>query len=324
MGFWEGRRVCVTGGGGFIGSYLTELLVAEGARVTVADDLSSGSLSRIAAVRDDVRFLEVDVGSPEGAEEATTGQEVVLNLAALATGIEYNRRHRAETFTTNMRIASAVIEAAARNGVDRFLVVSSACVYPHDAPVPTPESAGDVGVPEPTNQGYGWAKRMAEHLGRYYAEETRMSVAVCRPFNAYGARDHWNEATSHVIPGLIKRVVEGEDPLVVWGSGNQTRSFLHVRDAATGMMLIAERASTPDPINIGIDVEISIRALIDLIVKLSGRTPRLTFDTSKPDGYARRCADPTRLRAVTGWVPSTPLEEGLKEEIAEYEAIAGP
>jgi nucleoside-diphosphate-sugar epimerase len=318
MNFWQGRRVCVTGGAGFVGSYLVDQLIEEGAVVTVADTLERGSLGRLRESNGGYRLVRADVGSMEGALEATAGQEVVLNLAAKVTGIEYNRFHHADMFSANMRILSSALDAAQRNGVERFLVVSTACIYPHDAIIPTPESEGDRGSPEPTNEGYGWAKRMAEQLGRYYDTETDMSVAVCRPFNAYGARDHWDEGTSHVIPALIKRILDGDDPVVVWGSGNQTRAFLHARDAARGMKLIAEKASTPEPINIGHDDEVSMRELVTRIIELTGRSASVVFDTSKPDGYPRRAADATRLRMLTGWVPDTPLERGLEEMIEEY------
>lgn len=162
---------------------------------------------------------------------------------------------------------------------------------------------------------------MAENLGRYYDAETDMSVAICRPFNMYGPRDHWDEAGSHVIPALIKRVMDGEDPVVIWGSGNQTRAFLHARDGALGMKLITEKATTPDPINIGHDNEVSIRRLAEMILEATGKKAELAFDTSKPDGYPRRSADVTLLREVTGWTPEVGLEEGLKEMVAEYERL---
>ncbi|MBI4729855.1 MAG: NAD-dependent epimerase/dehydratase family protein [Acidobacteria bacterium] len=323
MGFWQGRRVCVTGGAGFVGSHLVELLVEDGAAVTVADDLSRGAVSRLASVWADIRFVQVDVGNPEGARTATRRQEIVLNLAAKVTGIEYNRFHHADMFTSNMRIASAMLEAAARGGVGRFLVVSTACIYPHDAAVPTPESEGSRGTPEPTNEGYGWAKRMAEELGRYYSTESSMQIAICRPFNAYGPRDHWDEATSHVVPALVKRVLDGDNPVEVWGSGEQTRAFLHARDAALGMKLIAERVTSPEPVNIGHDQETSIRELVERILSLTGRSPRVMFDRSRPDGYPRRAADTTRLRAVTGWAPNTDLDAGLTQMIAEFARSRG-
>jgi GDP-L-fucose synthase len=323
MSFWTGRKVCVTGGAGFIGSYLVESLVADGAEVTVADTLTRGSLDRLSVVEGAYRLVQADVSTREGAHAATEGQEIVLNLAAKVTGIEYNRFHHADMFSANMSIATTTLEAAARNNVGKFLVVSTACIYPHDAAVPTFEAEGDRGTPEPTNEGYGWAKRMAESLARYTAAETGLDVAVCRPFNAYGPRDHWDEATSHVIPAIIKRVLDGDDPVVVWGTGNQTRAFLHARDAALGMKLIAERATTPDPINIGHDEETSIRDLCRLIARITGREPEFAFDTSKPDGYPRRAADTTLLRAVTGWAPSTPLHEGVSEMAEEYERTGG-
>lgn len=318
MGFWQGRRVCVTGGAGFIGSYLVEELVKDGAEVTVADNLERGTIARLRPVHGAYRLEAVDVSSPVGARVACRRQEIVLNLAAKVTGIEYNRFHHADMFTANMRIASAMTEAAMAEGVGRFLVVSTACIYPHDAAVPTPETEGDRGTPEPTNEGYGWAKRMAENLGRYAAAESGMEVAISRPFNAYGARDHWDEATSHVIPALIKRVLDGEDPVTVWGMGTQTRAFLHARDAAIGMKLIAEHTTGPEPINIGHADETSIRDLVDLICQRTGRFPAISYDTSKPDGYPRRAADTRRLFETTGWVPSTPLADGVDEMIEEY------
>lgn len=321
--FWAGKRVCVTGGAGFIGSYLTELVVDAGAQVTVADTLERGTLDRLASVRDRIKVLQVDVGTSDGAHAAADGQDVVLNLAAKVTGIEYNRFHNADMFTANMRIVSSVLEAAASARVGRVLTVSTACIYPHDALVPTPETEGARGTPEPTNEGYGWAKRMAEELSRYYANETGLDVVVCRPFNAYGPRDHWDEATSHVIPALVKRVLDREDPVVVWGSGNQTRAFLHARDAAKGMALIAEHANGSDPINIGHDTEISMRDLVEIIIGMTGSSTRVTFDTSKPDGYPRRAADVTKLLATTGWVPDTPLQTGLAEMIDEYRRLSG-
>lgn len=302
-----------------MGSFLTELLVEEGATVTVADNLERGTADRLAGVLDHIRLLQVDVSSPDGADEATRGQEIVLNLAAKVTGIEYNRHHHADMFSANMMITSQVMRAAAVNGVGRLLAVSTACIYPHDSKVPTPEAEGARGSPEPTNEGYGWAKRMTESLAGYSSMESDMEVAVCRPFNMYGPRDHWDEQTSHVIPALIKRVLDGEDPVVVWGSGNQTRAFLHVRDGAMGMKLITEKATSPDPINIGHADEISMRGLAERILEQSGSSARLEFDSGRPDGYPRRSADSTLLRKVTGWAPQISLEDGLREMMAEYE-----
>ena len=183
MGFWSGRRVCVTGGAGFIGSHLVEFLIADGAIVTVADNLERGKLSNLDAVRDVIQFLELDLRTQEGSETACRGQEVVFNLAAKVAGIHYNQFHMCDMFENNMLLQQMPIAAAAREGVMRFCQVSHGLrlsgMY---ARVPTPETEGDRGEPEPTNAGYGWAKRMGERLARWYAKENSDASLHCSPF----------------------------------------------------------------------------------------------------------------------------------------------
>jgi GDP-L-fucose synthase len=178
-----------------------------------------------------------------------------------------------------------------------------------------------VGEPEPTNAGYGWAKRMGERQALWYAEETDMEIVIVRPFNAYGPRDYYDEATSHVAPALIKKVVDGDNPVEVWGSGKQTRALVHARDFARGIQLCAEKATDPRPINIGHDEEISIKGLLERILALTGCNGREVFyNTEMPEGYPRRAADTTRLKQVTGgFVPQTSLDEGLTEMIEWYQ-----
>ena len=319
MRFWKDKKVLVTAGAGFIGSYLVELLVSDGAKVTVADNLSRGSPERIEPVKDKIRFLKLDLSDYGNCLEACKGQDIVMNLAAKVTGIEYNLKYNTDMFTSNMALQQNVIKAAAESKVKRFLQVSTACIYPHDAVVPTPESEGERGAPEPTNLGYGWAKRMGERLAKFYAKETDMEIAIVRPFNAYGLRDYFEEGTSHVIPALIKRVLDGNDPVIVWGSGNQSRAFVHARDIALGMKLVTEKYPKADPVNIGHDKEITIKELIKLILEIAKKNPEVVFDASKPDGYPRRAADTAKLRKVTGgWAPDTPLEEGLREMVDWY------
>ena len=320
-GFWKNKKVLVTGGAGFIGSYLTELLVAEGARVTVADSLVRGTRGRIASVAKKIRFMKTDLFDYSNCLKACRGQEVVFNLAAKVTGIEYNRFNMADMFDCNMRLQMNVIKAASEMKVKRFLQISTACIYPHDAKVPTPESEGERGAPEPTNEGYGLAKLMGEKLALYYAREKKMHVVIARPFNAYGPRDHYDEGTSHVIPALMKRVLDGHDPVVIWGSGNQSRAFVHARDLARGMMLVTEKAPAATPINIGHDHEVTIKELFAVICKVLGRSPKAFYDTSKPDGYARRSADVTLLRKTTGFVPAVTLEDGIREMAASIAAV---
>ncbi|HXV28492.1 MAG TPA: NAD-dependent epimerase/dehydratase family protein, partial [bacterium] len=317
MSYWKNKKVLVTGGAGFIGSYLTELLVEAGAEVTVADSLIRGNRSRIQRVLDNIRLETVDLFDYSNCVKVCKGQDVVLNLAAKVTGIEYNRFHMADMFETNMKLQMNVLRAASENGVKRCLQVSTACIYPHDAKVPTPESEGGRGTPEPTNEGYGFAKLMGEKLAKYYTNEKKMEVVIGRPFNAYGPRDHFDEATSHVIPAIMKRVLDGDDPVEIWGSGNQSRAFVHAKDVARGVMLLAEKAPPAEPINIGHDHEVAIKELFAVICKVIGKNPHAHYDTSKPDGYPRRAADTTLLKKYTGFVPSISLEDGIREML-EY------
>lgn len=314
--FYKNKRVLIAGGCGFIGSYLTEYIVKEGAAVTVADNLSRGALWRIKAVKDKIKFIKLNLYEYKNCLQACKNQDIVMNLAAKVTGIEYNRTHQADMFFCNMLLEQNIIKAAVERNVKRFLQVSTACIYPHDAKVPTPESEGERGTPEPTNVGYGWAKRMGEQLAKLYAKESNMKIAIVRPFNAYGLRDHFEEKTSHVIPALIKRVLDGENPLVGWGTGNQSRVFIHAKDIALGMKIITEKYAKADPVNIGHDDEITIKKLVKLILELTGKNPKVIFDTTKPDGYSRRGADAAKLKKITdGWVPSTPLKDGISEMI---------
>ena len=245
---------------------------------------------------------------------------MLFRSAAKVTGIHYNRFHNADMFTQNMLIQANTIQAAHKVGVPRFLQCSTACIYPHDAIVPTPETEGERSAPEPTNAGYGWAKLMGERQALWFAAETDMEVVIVRPFNAYGPRDYYDEATSHVIPALIKKVLDGENPVEVWGSGNQTRAFVHARDFAKAIQLCAEKATDPYPINVGHDQEISMKQLLERIFALTGICDREVFyNLEMPEGYPRRAADTTRLKQVTGgFVPQTSLDAGLTEMIEWY------
>jgi len=319
MSHWDKKRVLVTGGAGFVGSYLCEYLVEAGADVTVADNLSrTHDCENLKNVWKSIDFKLLDLSVPKQAREAVLGQEVVFNLAAKVTGIEYNINNNYDMMRSNLDLQLNVLEAACNYGVKDILQVSTACIYPHDAPVPTPESSGGEGSPEKTNEGYGYAKLLGEKASLYMAKQHGKNVKICRPFNAYGARDHYDEGTSHVVPALIKRVMDGEDPVVIWGTGKQTRSFVHARDLAKGMMLVCEKAPSGAILNIGHDQEVSIRTLFEVICRVSGKSPRVEFDLFRPDGYSRRAADTTLLKAVTGWVPDTPLEEGIREMVQEY------
>lgn len=316
--FWSGKKVVVTGGAGFIGSHVVESLVDRGADVTVLDNLQNGSSSNLESVRGKYKLINGSCIDDDSLKKALKNKEIVLNIAARVGGIEYNRLHQATMMRDNLLIGTKVIEAARIAGVERFLVVSSACVYPRDCSIPTPESEGFDSEPESTNGGYGWAKRMAEKLGSYYAEEFGMKVSIVRPYNCYGPRDHFDPELSHVIPALIKRVYDGENPVNVWGSGKQTRAFLYVTDMAEGMIRAIEKYPKPDPVNLGTDDEISIKELIKKIIDISGIKTKVTYDLSKPDGSPRRNSDNTFAKNKIGFTAKISLDQGLKNTIDWY------
>ncbi|MBI5019635.1 NAD-dependent epimerase/dehydratase family protein [Candidatus Gottesmanbacteria bacterium] len=321
--FWKNTRVLVTGGNGFIGSFVVEKLVKRGALVTVADRMSSGSLRYLEPLAPKIRLIRGDCADAEFARKAAANQRVVINLAAHVGGISYNMTHQATMLRDNFGIASAMLEGARLSGVERFLVVSSACVYPRDAAVPTPETEGHRDEPEPTNSGYGWAKRMAEKLGMMYADQFGMKVGIVRPYNAYGPRDNFAVDTSHVIPGLIRRIMNGEDPLTVWGSGSQTRAFLYVEDLADGIITAIEKYPVPDPVNLGSDEEVTVGTLATLIAAAAGKEITVKFDTTKPDGSPRRSSDNAKAKEKIGFTATTGLSAGLSKTISWYVSQTG-
>lgn len=313
--FWKNKKVLVTGGSGFIGSHVSELLVKKGAKVTIFDHIKEQNIN---SVLNQVELINGDIDNLQISIKACEGKDIVINMAARVGGIEYNQTHQGSILRENLLIACNMMEAARITQIERFMEVSSACVYPRDAIIPTPETEGFRGEPEPTNGGYGWGKRMGELLARYYKEQYGMKIGIVRPYNAYGPRDRFDPKVSHVVPALIKRVFDGEDPLVIWGSGNQRRAFLYVEDFAEGILLAAEKYCIADPINLGTDEEISIKELIYMILRLSNQERKIIFDTTKPDGSPRRNSDNTKAKKTIGFEVRTKLEEGLRKTINWY------
>jgi len=316
--FWKRKKVLVTGGAGFIGSHVVEKLVEKGAYVSVLDTFQNGSKNNLKSVIKNVSLQKGNCTDSKIAYKACKGQDIIMNIAARVGGIEYNRTHQATMLRDNLLIGTVMIEAARKADVERFLAVSSACVYPRECSVPTSESEGFVSEPEPTNGGYGWAKRMSEKLAEYYAEEFGMKVGIVRPYNCYGPRDHFDPKVSHVIPALIKRVFDGENPVKVWGDGTQTRAFLYVDDMAEGMIAAIEKYPVPDPINLGTDDEISIKKLIKKIITMSGLETKVEFDTTKPNGSQRRNSDNKKAIKRIRFKARTSLDEGLRRTIEWY------
>jgi len=318
MNFWKNKKVLVTGGAGFIGSHVVEMLVANGAEVIVVDNLENGNMNNLSKIKSNIIFKSGDLKILDTCIAVSKNMDMVLNIAAKVGGIDFNKKHPGTMFRDNILINTNVLEAARINNAERVLVVSSACVYQRHCKIPTPESEGFKGMPEPTNDGYGWAKRMTEFQAQAYAREFGMKIAIARPYNAYGPRDHFDPEKSHVIPALIKRIFDGENPLTIWGSGEQSRAFLFVTDFARGLLEIVEKYPEADPINIGTDEEIKIKDLVKLILKIAGKNPKIFFDISKPEGQPRRNCDNTKAKEKIGFKARVNLDEGLKKTIEWY------
>jgi GDP-L-fucose synthase len=315
--FWNRRKVLITGGCGLIGSYLVEHLLRDGAEVRVADSLLSGSLDNLRNCAGNFEFLELDLQDRAACQKAVRGMDSVFDLAARTVGIGYSSCHHGEMLYDSLMISLNMLEAARQADVERFLVTSSSCVYPDSSPVPTPEAAAERNLPESPNAGYGWAKRIAELQGGYYAQEYGLKVAVVRLVNAYGPRYHWDHEEPHVIPALMQRLLRGEEPLRIWGSGRQTRSFIYGSDVAMLMKLMLERAANAVPVNIGWTEETAIADLVSELAAVAGYKGKILFDTTKPEGPARKGLDlGLQQSLVPDFLPRFSLSEGLRETYA--------
>jgi len=319
--YFTGRTVAVTGGSGFIGSHVVEQLLCLNARPIIPTRQTTPPF--LSHLGQDVERRVADLSSREAAKVSLEGASVVMNLAAVVAGIEYNASHPASVFHANMRTFLNVMEAAQEGSVERFLVVSSACIYPRHCTVPTPETEGFTDWPEPTNAGYGWAKRMEEYAAQAAHEQFGLETAIARPYNAYGPRDNYNPDSSHVLPALILKAFDSDDgTLPVWGDGTPTRSFLYVDDFARGLLEITARYAKADPLNIGASEELSIsdaaRMVADIVGVHRGQTIEPVFTPTVLSGQPRRDCDTTKLQQSLGFRPRVNLRHGLEKSIAWF------
>jgi len=313
MSFYNGKRVLVTGGSGLIGSHLIEELLSHNAQVRAV--VHNRSLrrfwDRIESVRGDLTKLEDCV-------EAIGDAEHVFHLAAFVGGVGRNKAHPAGMYTPNMLMQTNMLEAARLKDVEHYLYTSSVCLYPGHISLMSEDKAWE-GPPEATNASYGWVKRMGELQCQAYAEEYGMKIAVVRPTNAYGPYDNFDLEASHVIPALVRKAVEKQDPYFIWGTGEVSRDFIHARDISKGMMLALEKYDVADPLNLGTGREIKIKDLAHLILKLSGyKNAKVVFDKARPLGQLGRRVDTRKAREKIGFEAQITLEEGLKETINWY------
>lgn len=313
-----GKNVVVTGGAGLIGSYLVERLVERGARVVVADDFSKGRQSHLAGVIDRITIREGDLEQAAAMAHALDGADMVFHLASRAYGIGYSSQNHLALLAHNERITNSLLEALVRRPVEHLLVCSSSCVYPDDGPDTIAELPVFCGEPEEANWGYGWAKRLLEQKTALVAQATAMPLTIVRPFNIYGEHYRWVDAASQAIPMLVKKVMDGDDPVVVWGSGTQRRNYMHAADCAEAIAAVVE-AGFVGTVNIGTEDTVSMLDLVEMICRLAGRRPRIVTDPSRPEGRRIKSCDAALLRKVyPGLERRIPLEQGLLRMLDWY------
>lgn len=302
--FWSNKRVCVTGGAGFLGSFVVKKLQGRGAKEVIVPRKHDYDLVDPTAIQ---RML--DDAKPD----------LLIHLAALAGGIGINRERPADFFYENLMMGVPLMHAAWKHEVEKFVAIGTICSYPKFTPVPFKEENLWDGYPEETNAPYGLAKKMLLVQAQAYRQQYDYNAIYLLPVNLYGPRDNFNLQTSHVIPALIRKFLEaqerGDTKVELWGDGSPTREFLYVEDAAEGILLAAEKYNGEEPVNLGAGAEISIKELAETIVRLTGYMGKFVWDTSKPNGQPRRALDVERAKEYFGFKAQMPFEEGLQRTI---------
>lgn len=306
--FWKNKRVVVTGGAGFLGSHLVELIESLGAKEVFVP-----------------RSKEYDLREKNVCAQVVKGADIVIHLAANVGGIGYNLEFPGTLFYDNLLMGVHLMEEARRAGVKKFVAIGTICAYPKYTPVPFKEEDLWNGYPEETNAPYGLAKKMMLVQSTAYRSQYDFNSIFLLPVNLYGPRDNFDPKSSHVIPALIKKFVEakraGADEVVVWGTGKPTREFLFVEDAARAIVLATEKYDSSEPVNIGASFEISIKDLAETIKEATGYKGKIVFDSSKPDGQPRRKLDVSRAKNEFGFESEVKFAEGLKKTVEWYESL---
>jgi GDP-L-fucose synthase len=301
------RRIAVTGGAGFLGGYVVGKLQDMGCRDIFVPRSAEYDLTRMA----DVVMMYNDARP-----------QIVIHLAGKAGGIGLNREKPGELLHDNLIMGLQVMEQARLHGVEKLVIMGSVCAYPKLTPVPFKEEHLWAGYPEETNAPYGLAKKMLLVQAQAYRQQYGLNAIYLLSINLYGPGDDFAPATSHVIPAIIKKCIdaveEGRDEIEVWGTGNASREFLYVEDAAESIVLATEKYDRPEPVNIGSGMEIAIRDLVALIAELTGFDGRIVWDATKPEGQPRRCLDTSRAQEEFAFKAKTELREGLRCTIEWY------
>ena len=308
MGFSTDKKILVTGGAGFLGSFVVEKLINE--RNVDTENI------RIP------RSRNLDLRIWENCVEAVKDMDIVIHLAARVGGIGFNKKYPATLFYDNAMMGIQLMEAARQEGVEKFVVIGTVCAYPKYTPVPFKEGNLWSGYPEETNAAYGIAKKVLLVQAQAYREQYGFNVIYLLPVNLYGPRDNFDPERSHVIAALIKKMVDAKlderNEVVVWGTGKASREFLYVEDAADGILLATEKYARPDPVNLGSGKEVTVFELVSVITELTGYKGKIVWDSSMPDGQPRRCLETSRAKKEFGFEARTEFREGLKRTIEWY------
>ena len=311
MGFWDNKKILVTGASGFLGSVVVEKLISE--RKVDADNIRTP------------RSSSLDLRRWENCQESVKGADIVIHLAAKVGGIGFNKTWPGILFYDNAIMGVQMMEAARLEGVQKFVAVGTVCAYPKFTPIPFKEEDLWNGYPEETNAPYGIAKKIMLVQSQAYRQQYGFDSIFLMPVNLYGPGDNFDPNSSHVIPALVKKMVDskrsGEREILVWGTGNASREFLYVEDAAEGILLATEKYDKPGAVNLGFGSEITIRELVNLISRLAGFRGSVRWDASKPDGQPRRQLDTRKAKIEFGFEAHMSLEEGLSRTIKYYEGI---
>jgi len=312
MSFWEDKRVIVTGGAGFLGSYVVEKLKKRGCRNIFIPLIEDYDLTKEENI---VRLYQNYSG------------DIVIHLAAVVGGIGANRENPGKFFYNNLVMGAMLMEHARQYKIDKFVAIGTICAYPKFTPVPFKEEDLWNGYPEETNAPYGLAKKMMLVQSQAYRVQYGFNSIFLLPLNLYGPGDNFDPKSSHVIPALIRKFIEakdrGKEEVVCWGTGKPTRGFLYVEDAAEGILLATEKYNKSEPVNLGSDLEISIKDLAELIAKFVGFKGNIRWDTDEPDGQPRRKLDISRAEQEFGFKAKMDFEEGMRRAIEWYKKNSG-
>lgn len=311
--FYQGKRVLVTGGTGFVGTHIVAELLKQDAKIRVPIH------KRPFIIQDKrIETVSADLTIQEDCLRVLEGIDYVFHAAGAVAASGVTISNSMQAITTNLVLTAQMLQAAWSKGTERFLLFSSSTGYPvTDCPIKEEEMWS--GPTHPVYFGYGWMRRYLERLGEFVASKSKVKVALVRPTAIYGSWDNFEPATSHVIPALIRKAVEKQDPYVVWGSGEEVRDFLHVTDLARGCLLMLEKYATCDPVNIGYGRGVTIREIVKLILKFTNHdNAKVEFDCTKPTTIPFRLVDTSKAREVLGFTPQLSFEEGLKDTVEWY------